>query len=150
MEGERRWPQNKTGVVHRYQATVNSTQHPSWRDTEKCRVMACQLETYGWLSVVLNGYNDQHCDFTSIGEIWSRAMLHRVKYQTRIFRRDAGLEIDRRCWVELISTTSSRYSIHWKLTYSPTSNAVIPLYSYLWISLDIYMHQNIAIPFNNR
>ena len=23
--GERRWPQNKTGVVHRYQATVNTT-----------------------------------------------------------------------------------------------------------------------------
>ena len=66
----------------------NSTQHPSWRGTESGESVASQLEAYGGFFVVLISYYDQNCDFTSIGGIWSRGMLPKVRYQSRIFRRD--------------------------------------------------------------
>ena len=44
---------------------------------------------------------------------------------------------------------SSRSSTHWKLTYSPTSKAMLPLHTSLWVFLNIDLHQNITIPFTN-
>ena len=38
-------------------------------------------------------------------------------------------------------SASSRYFIHWNLTNTSTSKTVGPLYTYLWIFLNIYLHQ---------
>ena len=48
-------------------------------------VMACELA-----AVVLITYNDQHCNFSSIRDIWNRDMPRKMKYQSLIFRRGVG------------------------------------------------------------
>ena len=40
----------------------------------KRRVMTCQLAAQGCFSAILISYNDQQCDYTSMGEIWSRGV----------------------------------------------------------------------------
>ena len=46
-------------------------------------------------SVVLNSCNHFCCKFTSVGEIWSRGVQSKVRYQSRIFLRDAGWKVCR-------------------------------------------------------
>ena len=54
------------------------------------RVKECQLTAWVCFFMVLFSYTDQHGDFISIGEIWSRGMPPKVEYQSRLFRRGAA------------------------------------------------------------
>ena len=101
--------------------------------------------------MVLISYNG-HCDFTSVGQTWSRGMFPKVRYQSCLFRRDAGWkstgDAGSRGW------KSNRYPTHWKLIYSSTSKAAISLHTCLWIFLNIYTHTKTSQPhsriINNR
>ena len=117
--------------------------HPAFIMAEhrKWRVIACELEEYGCFSVVLLSYNDQHCDFTSKGEIWSRDMSIKGKYQSHIFRRDAGWKSTGDAGWKSLPPSIKPWFDPLNLTYSPTSKAMVPLHIYLWIFLNIYMHQ---------
>ena len=73
-------------------------------------------------------YNDQHCYFTSIGKIWNRGMLQKVRYQNRIFLQWCWVQIER-CWVEIVSTQhqavilrieNSPIGPHWRLWFRHT------------------------------
>ena len=88
--------------------------------------------------VYLGTCNDKHCDFTSMGEIWSRGMLRKVKYQCRIFRGDAGGNRQEMLGRNYFHPASSRYFRHWKLMYAYTSNVVVPPLTHLFPSVSIY------------
>ena len=54
---------------------------------------APKLANHGSITLVLRGLinsNDHNHDFSSIGAILSRGLLLKVRYQSRIFHRDAG------------------------------------------------------------
>ena len=87
-------------------------------------------------------YNAHNCEFTSIGEIWSYGMLTKVRYQSRIFVGILGGNRQEMLGGNNFHPASSRYPMHWKLTYSSTSKAGVPLHTYLLVFLNIYFHQN--------
>ena len=83
----------------------------------KRTVVACQLAVWGWFSVVLISYDDQHCDSTSISEIWNRGMFPKVRYQSWISVGMLGGKRQEILGGNYFHPASSRYPTHWKLYY---------------------------------